>query len=140
MGTNTKKLKRSKVKHPNLKPTYNLKTRKDLIDFDYLHKLNEAELDFLNKFVGEAIVASFDSEDNNKNLYKNDKDKRKIYTENNARNRCILTRKKAAEELDSIETLVEKETKSTNDWLFTNNARNDIDSLTLKVFSDMGIV
>jgi hypothetical protein len=36
--------------------------------------------------------------------------------------------------------LVEKETKSTNDWLFTNNARNDIDSLTLKVFSDMGIV
>jgi hypothetical protein len=36
--------------------------------------------------------------------------------------------------------LVEKETKSTNDWLFTNNARNTIDNLTLKTFSDMGIV
>ena len=36
--------------------------------------------------------------------------------------------------------LVEKETKSTEDWLFTNNARNSIDSLTSRVFSDMGII
>jgi hypothetical protein len=36
--------------------------------------------------------------------------------------------------------LVEKETKSTEDWLFTNNARNTIDPLALRVFSDMGIV
>lgn len=36
--------------------------------------------------------------------------------------------------------LVEKEVKSTNDWLFTNNGRNTIDTLTLKTFSDMGIV
>jgi hypothetical protein len=35
--------------------------------------------------------------------------------------------------------LVEKETKSTEDWLFTNNARDTIDPLTLRVFSDMGI-
>jgi hypothetical protein len=36
--------------------------------------------------------------------------------------------------------LVERETKSTEDWLFTNNARNTIDPLTLRVFSDMGLV
>ena len=36
--------------------------------------------------------------------------------------------------------LVEKETKSTEDWLFTNNARDTIDPLTLRVFSDMGLV
>jgi hypothetical protein len=36
--------------------------------------------------------------------------------------------------------LVERETKSTEDWLFTNNARNTIDPLTLRVFSDMGLI
>jgi hypothetical protein len=36
--------------------------------------------------------------------------------------------------------MVEKTIKSTADWGFTNNARNSIDSLTLKAFKDMGIM
>jgi hypothetical protein len=36
--------------------------------------------------------------------------------------------------------LVDKTVKSTNDWLYTNNARNTIDSLTTKVFSDWGLM
>jgi hypothetical protein len=34
--------------------------------------------------------------------------------------------------------MVEKKTKSSVDWPFTNNARNTIDTLSLKVFKDMG--
>jgi hypothetical protein len=36
--------------------------------------------------------------------------------------------------------LVDKTVKSTNEWLYTNNARNTIDSLTTKVFSDWGLM
>lgn len=36
--------------------------------------------------------------------------------------------------------MVDKTVKSTNEWLYTNNARNTIDSLTTKVFSDWGLV
>ena len=36
--------------------------------------------------------------------------------------------------------MVDKTVKSSKDWLFTNNARDTLDSLTTKVFSDMGLM
>jgi hypothetical protein len=36
--------------------------------------------------------------------------------------------------------MAEKTVKSSKDWLFTNNARSTLDSLTTRVFSDMGIL
>jgi hypothetical protein len=36
--------------------------------------------------------------------------------------------------------MVDKTVKSTDEWLYTNNARNTIDSLTTKVFSDWGLM
>jgi hypothetical protein len=36
--------------------------------------------------------------------------------------------------------LVDKTVKSSPDWVYTNNARNTIDSLTTKVFSDWGLL
>jgi len=36
--------------------------------------------------------------------------------------------------------MVDKTVKSSTDWLFTNNARGTLDSLTTKVFSDMGLM
>jgi hypothetical protein len=36
--------------------------------------------------------------------------------------------------------MVDKTVKSSNDWLYTNNARGTLDSLTTKVFSDMGLM
>ena len=36
--------------------------------------------------------------------------------------------------------MVDKTVKSTDEWLYTNNARNTIDSLTTKVFSDWGLI
>jgi hypothetical protein len=35
--------------------------------------------------------------------------------------------------------MFEKELRSAPEWEYTNNARDTIDSLTLKVFRDMGI-
>ena len=51
--------KRSKEKHSALKKQFNLKSRQDLIDFDYLDQLDESELDFLNDFVSETVNANF---------------------------------------------------------------------------------
>jgi hypothetical protein len=36
--------------------------------------------------------------------------------------------------------MVEKTVKSSPDWPYTNNARNTIDTLTTKVFSDWGLM
>jgi hypothetical protein len=36
--------------------------------------------------------------------------------------------------------MVDKTVKSSPDWLYTNNARDTLDSLTTKVFSDMGLM
>jgi len=51
--------KRSKSKFPALEKRLNLKSRQDLLDFDYLHKLEESEMEYLNKFVAETVNTSF---------------------------------------------------------------------------------
>jgi len=115
---------RSLTKQANLKPHLNLRTRQDLIDYDYLHKLNEKELEWLNKFTEEEINASF-SKNNKKNFNKTDEEKRKCYNRNNARNRCILTKQKAAQRLKQLEDIKEK-TKNPENQM---NAKIDIDLL-----------
>ena len=91
--------RRENEKHPNLDPRFNLKTRSDLLDQDYLHKLNEKELDWLNKFNKEYINAALDNERPKKNLHKTKKLRKECYDRNNARNRDILTRAKASNQL-----------------------------------------
>lgn len=90
------------TKNPALNPQYNLKTRTDLIDQDYLHKLNEKELAWLNKFNEEEVNASF-SKNNKKNLGRSKEEKKASYDRNNARNRCILTRQKAQGKLQNLD-------------------------------------
>lgn len=95
--------KRSKVKYPNLQRNMNLKRRQELIDFDYIDKLNDTEKEWLNKFMGEYMSASFpkqvvqkgDTEykrHSTKNLHKKDRTK-EVYDQNNARNRDIYAKK-----------------------------------------------
>jgi hypothetical protein len=115
---------RAQTKQASLKPHLNLRTRQDLIDYDYLHKLNEKELEWLNKFTEEEVNATF-SKNNKKNLNKSDDDKRRCYNKNNARNRCILTRQKAAQRLKQLEDVKEK-TKNPEEQM---NAKIDIDLL-----------
>lgn len=90
---------RERTEYAGLKPRLNLKTRADLLDFDYIDKLNDKERAWLNAFVEEEVHSKFDH--TGKKLNKTKTAKRKIYSANNARNRCIFTRAKASHMLDS---------------------------------------
>jgi hypothetical protein len=62
---------------------------------DYLKKLNDAELHFLNQFMAEYVSGAFrkteDGEYSSTNLHTNADERRECYTRNNVRNRCGLT-------------------------------------------------
>lgn len=99
---NRKKAKnrRAAEKYPALRRELNLKTRYDLIDYDYLDKLSPEELDWLNRFTSEWANADFRHK---KKLHRSKKKQREMYNANNARNRCIMTRAKASGMLSSID-------------------------------------
>lgn len=59
-------------------------------DFDYLEKLSEEELDFLNDFCREYYSAHFKKD--GESLHKTDEEKRDCYGANNARNRDMWTK------------------------------------------------
>lgn len=88
-----RKTKRSAEKYPALRQDLNLKTRFDLVDYDYLDKLNDKELEWLNKFTEEYTHTDFR---HTKPIMKTKKERREAYARNNARNRCVFTRAKAS--------------------------------------------
>lgn len=90
-----KQSKRSKEKYPALKPHLNLKTRYELIDFDYVEELSDKDKEWLNKFAEEYINANLDRKNLKKNLHRTKKLKKDCDDRNNSRNRDILTRAKA---------------------------------------------
>lgn len=96
---------RESQRHPNLDKRFNLKTRTDLLDQDYLNKLSPEELDWLNKFNKEYVSASLDGKGD---LHNTKKLKKTCYDSNNARNRDILTKAKASNQLVDYEVLVEE--------------------------------
>lgn len=107
-----KQTKRSREKYPALKPEVNLKTRYELIDYDYLNKLNDNEKAWLNKFTEEYTNASLDTKNPRKNLHKTKKLRKDCYDRNNARNRCILTKANATgmvESYDNVKIEIEYE-------------------------------
>lgn len=98
----TKKIsRRSRAKNPALEPKFTLKSRLELLDYDYLDKLSEKDLAWLNKFTDEELGASF-SDKNKDNLNKTDEEKRIIYTRNNKRNNDVMTHKKTRKLLDYV--------------------------------------
>lgn len=60
------------------------------VDFDYLNKLSEEELDWLNDFCREYYSAHFKK--NGENLHKTDEEKRELYGANNSRDRDMFTK------------------------------------------------
>lgn len=125
MKKKTKK-KRSEVKRPALVKGLNARVRQATIDFDYLDQLNEAELDWLNKFMEEENNASFKNDDTD--LNKSDEDKRRVYSNNNSRNRCLYTRTEAKVKETHIlnyedsKNLVEEKVSSNSNPANTENA------------------
>lgn len=95
--------RRSKEKYSNLKPQYNLRSRTEVIDYDYLDKLNDKEKAYLNKFNKEYVNASLDVKSPRKNLHKNKALIKDCHDRNNARNRDVLTMQKAMHILAYIE-------------------------------------
>lgn len=93
--------RRNQTKYPALKPELNLKTRKEEISdlHSYMHKLNEKEKAWLNKFAEEYINASFGP----KPLHKTKALRKACYDSNNARNRDILTIAKATGKINSYD-------------------------------------
>jgi hypothetical protein len=81
-----KKRKVSLSKYPRLDKKKATKARKDLIDYDYLDKLNEEELKLLNQFTDEYYCANFTGETVHKKEYRKECEKR-----NNDRNNDLLT-------------------------------------------------
>ena len=95
---------RKRAKHPALNPKYNLKTRTELIDYDYIDKLSEKEKAWLNAFTEEYTNANMNHK--GKKLHKSKAMKKDCYNRNNARNRDILTRAKASGQIHYLEDIL----------------------------------
>lgn len=89
-----KKTKRSAARYPALRPELNPRTRYELLDYDYLDKLDESEMQWLQDFTEEYTHANFNHP--GRRIHKGKKYKKDCYDRNNARNRCMWSRAKAA--------------------------------------------
>lgn len=57
-----KRKKRDSKKYPALDPRVNSRTKQHLIDYDYLDKLTQSEMEWLNRFSGEYYSGDFKKE------------------------------------------------------------------------------
>ena len=97
--TKKKVSKRSKAKCPALDKQMNTKGRRYYIETDYINgvvnedgetvirKMTDDEKEWLNQFYRENLNATFKKDE--ENFFDTVEEKRMIYSENNARNRCI---------------------------------------------------
>jgi hypothetical protein len=85
--------KRSRCEFPALEKKFNLLSRVDEIDYDYVGKLSKKEKDWLNRFTEEYTNANFNHKGNI--LHKTKGLKKSCYDRNNARNRDRFNREKA---------------------------------------------
>lgn len=89
-----KENRRSRTKFPALQPSLNLKTRyEELTDFDYFHKLNDSEKEWMNNFLEEYVNARMKHP--GKTLHRTKALKKSCYDRNNSRNRDVYSRGKA---------------------------------------------
>jgi len=104
-----KKNRRNNTKYPALNPALNLKTRTELIDYDYIDQLSEKDKAWLNQFTEEYVVDKLDRKNLKKNLHNTKALKKDCDDRNNARNRDLLTTVKASGKLKDSETIKEKD-------------------------------
>lgn len=104
-----KSSKRSKTRYPALNPEFNLKSRQDLLEADYIDDLSEAEKAWLNKFNEEYVNANLDTEHPRRNLHKTKALRSDCYRRNNLRNKDLFTKFKAHGDLDALSHDVDSE-------------------------------
>lgn len=109
MANKKKSTRRSRAKNPALNPALNLKSRQENIEDvnEYVNQLNDEEKDWLNRFMEEYNCADLNHK--GKKLHKKDYQKKAINKANNARNRCILSRAKASNEIKYLDDLKKEE-------------------------------
>ncbi len=84
------KKRKKPVKNRYLKKSQNTKVRQVFMDIDYIDQLNEKEQAWLNKFLKEELNASLSKRDKRRRDFnKTIKDRKRVFNNNNARNRCI---------------------------------------------------
>ena len=96
----TKKTRRSEVKYPALDSDFMPKVRQEYFDLDYIDQLDDTEKnvalpdgtmvtekEWMNKFMNEELNASFKNDGTD--LAQTKEEKRRAYSKNNARNRCL---------------------------------------------------
>jgi hypothetical protein len=93
-------LKRSKEKFPALNTNRQVFNRREYLDCDYIDKLTDEEKDFLNRFLEETYITNFDHK--GKKFYKKKAEKKKLYHDNNSRNRCLLSYAKSKGIIDKL--------------------------------------
>lgn len=101
-----------KNKYAALQPELNLKTRYEEISdmHSYMHKLNDKEKEWLNKFAEEYVIASSEAlKSENKPLHRTKKLRKSCYDRNNARNRDILTKANASGKSVSINSVYKED-------------------------------
>lgn len=91
------------------------KIRKDLFDQDYLDKLSNKELDWLDKFNREFNQADFESP--GRPHHRTKADRKICYDRNNARNRDSYSRAKARDALEGIDDAFNKKIYNPEDEL-----------------------
>ncbi len=107
VSTKSKKPKKrnyAKEPYPALNARRQVFARRELIDGDYYHLLNEEEKEWMNSFNSEVVVTNFYHL--GPDLYTDVEDKRALYRENNARNKDILNFAKANLLLSNLEDVV----------------------------------
>lgn len=126
--TKAKKSNRSKAKNPNLNKRYNTKIRQLYMDQDYLEKLNPEELAWYDKFLKEELNANFTH--TGKDFNKSKKSKRKLYNDNNARNRCLFNN------LSAIQQLGYMDDNLTKDYEDNNSCVNNTEDILIELIDN----
>jgi hypothetical protein len=98
-----KQNRRTREKYPALVPHLNLRSRFELIDYDYIDQLSEKDKEWLNRFTEEYTNASFKHK--GAKIHKKKKDELESYQRNNQRNNDILTRAKAAGKIYGLDVV-----------------------------------
>lgn len=98
-----KKSLREKTKFRALTKGVNLKSRGELIDYDYVSKLSLEEKQWLNDFTEGWINADFRSDETKKVFENHEHIRKEAYRRNNYRNLDLYTKKKPAGGLISLE-------------------------------------
>jgi hypothetical protein len=134
-----KPTKRSRSKYPALDPSLNLRSRRDLFENDYIHKLSEKDKAWLNKFNNEYINDVIDRKNLKKNLHNTQALKKDCDDRNNSRARCIFTRQKAGGDLvytedkktyDFVDDVIVDELNADNVTIDFHNSSNSSDEDT----------